>query len=119
MAHNTEIKGVSMPFQNREIMAETFDKLDKLEDQYKIGKLQLHELVNRVYSMGVDDGTNSAVKESDSLPPFKSSKVLGFNSCASVVKSMPLDQAIQLIKSDITGQPQTSKIEGELVVAIM
>jgi hypothetical protein len=48
-----------------------------------------------------------------------SRKVLGFNSCASVVKSMPMDQAIQMIKSDITGKPQTSEIEGKLVVTLM
>lgn len=48
-----------------------------------------------------------------------SHKVLGFNSCALLVKSMPLDQAIQLIKSDITGKPQTVEIKGELVVSLM
>ena len=43
-------------------------------------------------------------------------RTLGFASCASLAKSMPLDQAIQIIKSDITGLPQTAKIDGELVV---
>lgn len=43
-------------------------------------------------------------------------RTLGFASCAALAKSMPLDQAIQVIKSDITGLPQTAVIDGELVV---
>jgi hypothetical protein len=60
-------------------------------------------------------------RKAENLPisGISSRKVLGFNSCASVVKSMPMDQAIQMIKSDITGKPQTSEIEGELVVTLM
>jgi hypothetical protein len=46
-----------------------------------------------------------------------SERTLGINSCAHLIKSMPLDQAIQIIKSDITGLPPTAIIEGELVVA--
>ncbi len=44
-------------------------------------------------------------------------RTLGINSCAALIKSMPTDQAIQIMKSDITGQPQTSVIDGQLVVA--
>ncbi len=45
-----------------------------------------------------------------------SERTLGINSCANLIKTMPLDQAIQIMKSDITGLPQTQVIEGELVV---
>ena len=47
-----------------------------------------------------------------------SKRVLGIESVGSLIKSMPLDQAIQAIKSDITGQPQTTVIDGQLVVAL-
>lgn len=46
-----------------------------------------------------------------------SARTLGIGSAASVIKAMSLDQAIQLIKSDITGLPQTQVIDGELIVA--
>jgi hypothetical protein len=46
-----------------------------------------------------------------------SARTLGINSCAALIKSMPTDQAIQVMKSDITGQPQTTIIDGQLVVA--
>ena len=48
--------------------------------------------------------------------PDVSERTLGIDSCAALIKSMPTDQAIQIMKSDITGQPQTSVIAGELVV---
>ena len=41
-------------------------KLDKLEDLYNIGKCQLHELVNRSYGMGLNDGATSVIKKKDS-----------------------------------------------------
>ena len=43
-------------------------------------------------------------------------RTLGFASCASIARSMPLGQAIQMIKSDITGIPTTAVIGGKLVV---
>ena len=43
---------------------------------------------------------------------------LNINYCAALIKSMPADQAIQLIKSKITGRPQTEVIDVELVVSI-
>ena len=46
-----------------------------------------------------------------------SKRVLRIESVGSLIKSMPLDQAIQIIKSDITGQPQTTVIDGQIVVA--
>lgn len=46
-----------------------------------------------------------------------SKRVLGIESVGNLIKSMPLDQAVQVIKSDITGQPQTTVIDGQLVVA--
>jgi hypothetical protein len=46
-----------------------------------------------------------------------SKRVLGIESVGNLIKSMPLDQAIQIMKSDITGQPQTTVIDGEIVVA--
>jgi len=46
-----------------------------------------------------------------------SERTLGINSCGLLIKSMPLDQAIHIMKSDITGLPETQVIEGELVVA--
>jgi hypothetical protein len=56
------------------------------------------------------------VKEKCNLPVV-SERTLGINSCAALIESMPTDQAIQIMKSDITGHPQTVVIEGELVVA--
>ncbi|MBT3206933.1 MAG: hypothetical protein HN704_18295 [Bacteroidetes bacterium] len=45
-----------------------------------------------------------------------SERTLDINICAALIKSMPLDQAIQIMKSDITRLPPTQVIEGELVV---
>ena len=36
-----------------------------------------------------------------------------------IIKSLPTDQAIQRIKSMITGEPETVVIEGELVVILV
>jgi hypothetical protein len=46
-------------------------------------------------------------------------KMLGINSCGMLIKSMPLDQAIQLMKSDISGQPETAVIDGQLVIVLI
>ena len=46
-------------------------------------------------------------------------QTLPISSAAAVIKSMPLDQAIQFLKSEITGIPQTQVIEGELIVIYM
>lgn len=54
----------------------------------------------------------------DQILALFNNKALGINSCASLIKSMPIDQAIQIMKSDLTGKPQTEVIEGELVVSI-
>ena len=36
-----------------------------------------------------------------------------------IIKSLPTDQAIQRIKSMITGEPESVVIEGELVVILV
>lgn len=56
------------------------------------------------------------VVKNNAVLPLVSERTLGINSCAALIKSMPTDQAIQIMKSDITGQPQTTVIDGELVV---
>ena len=43
-------------------------------------------------------------------------KEVSMISCAALIKSTPTDQAIQIIKSQITGKPVTGVIKGELVV---
>ena len=43
-------------------------------------------------------------------------QTLPISSAAAVIKAMPLDQAIQFLKSEITGIPETQVIEGELIV---
>ena len=56
--------------------------------------------------------------KSDLLSVFGFSKrILGFDSVSSLIKSIPSEQAKQIIKSDITEIPYTAKIGGELVVA--
>lgn len=45
-----------------------------------------------------------------------SERTLDIDSCANLIRSMPTDQAIQIMKSEITKQPITSEICGELVV---
>ena len=61
---------------------------------------------------------NQRLKELEQQQVNVSKRVLGIESVGSLIKSMPLDQAIQAIKSDITGQPQTTVIDGQLVVAL-
>ena len=69
---------------------------------------------NAYFGDGFNAGVEFALKQINKLPtPI----TLGINSCASLIKSMPTDQAIQIMKSDITGQSQAALIEGELVVA--
>ncbi len=46
----------------------------------------------------------------------KTSKGLDINYCISLIKAMPSDQAIQLMKSEITGHPETIEIKGDLIV---
>ena len=41
---------------------------------------------------------------------------LGINRVAKYIKSMPTDQAIQQLKSELTGRPITEVIGGDLVV---
>lgn len=45
-------------------------------------------------------------------------KKMSINNAAMIIKSMPLDQAIQQIKISLTDLPQTSVIEGDLIVCI-
>ena len=45
-----------------------------------------------------------------------SKRTLGINRVANIIKSMPTDQAIQQLKSELTGKPITEVIEGDLVV---
>jgi len=46
-------------------------------------------------------------------------RVLGIKGCAGLIRSMPLDQAIQEIKSKITNLPETQVIKGELAVVLL
>lgn len=45
-----------------------------------------------------------------------SARTLGIESAANLINSMPTDQAIQQLKSEITGKPITEKIDGQLIV---
>ena len=46
-------------------------------------------------------------------------KTLSLEECAHLIKAMPIDQAMQQIKSDISGLPGTQIIDGELVVSLV
>lgn len=46
-------------------------------------------------------------------------KIMGISKAAGLIKAMPLGQAIQIMKSELTGHPDTVEIEGELVVTII
>lgn len=43
-------------------------------------------------------------------------RAIGIKSVSSLIQSIPMDQAIQQIKSELTGRPETSEIKGELIV---
>ena len=43
-------------------------------------------------------------------------RAIGIKSASSLIQSIPMDQAIQQIKSKLTGRPETSEIKGELIV---
>lgn len=60
---------------------------------------------------------NAEAVNKNALLANVSARTLDIGSAANVIKAMPLNQAIQLMKSDITGLPQTQVIEGELIVA--
>lgn len=47
---------------------------------------------------------------------IKNISSLDLNKCALLIKSMPTGQAIQKIKSKLTGQPETAVISGKLIV---
>ena len=46
-------------------------------------------------------------------------KTISFEDCVQIVKSMPTGQAIQYLKSEITGLPETQVIDGDLVVSLI
>lgn len=46
-------------------------------------------------------------------------KTLSLEECACIIKAMPIDQAMQQIKADISGLPGTQIIDGELVVSLV
>jgi len=43
-------------------------------------------------------------------------RAIGIKSASSLIQSIPMDQAIQQIKSELTGLPETTEIKGELIV---
>lgn len=47
---------------------EFIEKLNRIEEKYKVGKLQLHDLISMAYSIGIVAEQARLVKESDSLP---------------------------------------------------
>lgn len=46
-----------------------------------------------------------------------SERYLHINDAAALIKSMPTDQAIQKMKAALSGQPETTIIDGELLVS--
>ena len=88
-----------------------FEQVKKILDVVYMGEKYWYnpELINE---------TIIAMKQVKNLTiPDVSERMLGIGSCANLIKSMPLDQAIQIMKSDITKLPSTQEIGGELVVA--
>ena len=59
---------------------------------------------------------NQRLKELEQQQVNVSKRVLGIYSVANAFKSLPTNQAIQLLKSDLTGKPITEVIKGELVL---
>ena len=45
-------------------------------------------------------------------------KKIGINEAGSIIRNMPLGQAIQELKAKLTGQPVTTRIEGNLLVVL-
>ena len=45
-----------------------------------------------------------------------SERYLHINDAAALIKSMPTDQAVQKIKAALSGQPETTVINGELLI---
>ena len=45
-------------------------------------------------------------------------KEINLSNVALYIRALPYDQAIQIMKSKLSGQPQTVEIEGELVVIL-
>lgn len=46
-----------------------------------------------------------------------SERFLHINDAAALIKSMPTDQAIQKMKAALSGQPETTVIDGELLIS--
>jgi len=46
-----------------------------------------------------------------------SERYLHINDAAALIKSMPTDQAIQKMKAALSGQPETTVIDGELLIS--
>ena len=47
-----------------------------------------------------------------------SERYLNINDAAALIKSMPTNQAIHKMKATLSGQPETTVIEGELLVSL-
>ncbi|MCP4337064.1 MAG: hypothetical protein GY679_04440 [Mycoplasma sp.] len=78
--------------------------------------------IGKWYACGEEDEINTHIREVGEYVGCEgktttSERTLDINSCVALIKSIPADQAIQIMKSDITGQPPTVVIGGELVVA--
>lgn len=46
-------------------------------------------------------------------------KAIHMQEASQLIKSMPSDQAIQQMKAKLSGEPETTKIDGELVVVLL
>jgi len=75
-----------------------------------------HEMTDYLYIIDSVDFEKIA----EELVRFKigdpDKRTLGINRVANIIKSMPTDQAIQQLKSELTGKPITEVIGGDLVV---
>ena len=91
--------------------------LERQSDIVEIRKLEAKRSCYRVFITDLERMAEPTDENSGLHIAVVNERTLGINSCSALIKSMPTDQAIQIMKSDITGQPQTSVIDGQLVVA--
>jgi len=82
----------------------------------KMLKSKIDNASENKYNYAIETSDVEAINQALNIP-CASERTLDINSCGLLIKSMPLDQAIHIMKSDITGLPETQVIEGELVVA--
>jgi len=98
----------------------TLDELaNHLEDHFRFSSSGTSKAAHELIDFYRKNRALAKTPLKESVLPIQnvSERTLGINSCAALIKSMPTDQAIQIMKSDITGQPETTVIDGQLVVA--